>query len=410
MKILHTGDWHLGKYLEGSSRLEEQERFIGDFIDIVEENGVDMVIIAGDIYDNSTPPAAAEKLFYRAVKEISKNGDRVVLITAGNHDNPERLVAASPLAFEQGVIIVDKPKSKINLGRCGNHEIIESGEGYFEIDINGENAVIITLPYPSEKRLNEVLSIGMEDEETAKDYSDRIKLFFDERGEKFRQDTINIVASHLFVIGGEESGSERAIQLGGSFAVRASCFPENTHYVALGHLHGLQQIKSNNGVYYAGSPLQYSKSEASQSKGCYIADIIPEKKVEVNRILFKNYKPIDIWKCKGIEEAIELCEKNEDRDSWVYLEIETDRIIEQEEIKAMKKYKKDIIEIKPKLKGSIEEKEEIYSLQNKSIENLFEEFFKAKNGVEPKEKIMDIFMNIVYGEEDDINEAKEAKN
>lgn len=410
MKILHTGDWHLGKYLEGSSRLEEQEQFIEDFIGIVEENNTQMVIISGDIYDNSNPPAGAEKLFYRAAKRISNNGERIVLIIAGNHDNPDRLVASSPLAFEDGIIIVDKPKSKIEIGKCGNHGVIDSGEGYFEVEINGEKAVVITLPYPSEKRLNEVLSISMEEDEAFKGFSDRIKQFFDERKNKFREDTINIVASHLFVIGGEESGSERAIQLGGTLAVRASSFPDNAHYVALGHLHGSQQIKSSGQVFYAGSPLQYSKSEANQSKGCYIADIKVGKVSEIKKVLFKNYKPIDIWKCKNIEEAIEMCMKNTQRESWVYLEIETDRIIEQEEIKLMKTYKKDILEIKPKIKGYNEEEEEEFSLQDESIESLFLEFFKNRNGVEPQEELMDTFMEIIYGEEEQSNETKITEN
>lgn len=410
MKILHTGDWHLGKYLEGFTRLEEQEKFIKDFINIVEENEIQMVIITGDIYDNSNPPAGAEKLFYKAVKEISKNGERIVLIIAGNHDNPDRLAASSPLAFEQGVIIVDKPKTIIDTGVCGIHRVVESGEGYFEIDINGERLVIITLPFPSEKRLNEVLSEGIEEEEALQGYNDRIKLFFDERKNKFREDTVNIVVSHLFVTGGEECNSERPIQLGGTFAVNASSFPDNAHYIALGHLHGLQQINGNCRVYYSGSPIQYSKSEANQSKGCFVAELKVGEEPVVNKVLFKNYKPIDIWRCKSIEEAIETCKSHEERESWTYLEIETDRVIEQEEIKLMKSYKKDIIEIKPIINGSDDDQEDSFSLQDKSIDSLFKDFFKSRNGVEPTEELMNTFMEIIYGGEGEGNETEAAEN
>ena len=86
MRILHTGDWHLGKNLEGASRMDEQELFLKDFIDIVEDNEIDLVIIAGDVYDSSNPPARAEKMFYDTLKKLSKNGERVTLIIAGNHD------------------------------------------------------------------------------------------------------------------------------------------------------------------------------------------------------------------------------------------------------------------------------------------------------------------------------------
>ena len=91
MRILHTADWHLGKNLEGLSRMDEQERFLEDFVHIVKDNNIDLVIIAGDVYDSSNPPARAEKMFYDTLKKISANGERMTLVISGNHDNPERL-------------------------------------------------------------------------------------------------------------------------------------------------------------------------------------------------------------------------------------------------------------------------------------------------------------------------------
>src|SRR3712207_2374218 len=120
MKILHTSDWHLGKYLENASRLEEQEKFLEDFKIVLDEENIDLVIIAGDIYDNINPPAKAERLFYKTLKDITKNGQRMVLIISGNHDNPERLVAANPLAYEEGVIMLATPKSIAEIGNVDN--------------------------------------------------------------------------------------------------------------------------------------------------------------------------------------------------------------------------------------------------------------------------------------------------
>ena len=230
MRILHTSDWHLGKTLEQYSRLEEQEEFLQEFIEIVENNNIDLVIIAGDIYDNGNPPAKAEAMFYSTLKNITKSGKTAVLVVAGNHDNPERLVAASPLSYKHGVILLGEPKSIARVGSFGevnsenkcDFKIIESGEGYLELSIRGEKAVIITLPYPSEKRLNEVLSIGLSDEDRQKSYSDRIGQLFEKLSTKYREDTVNLAVSHLYVMGGEESGSERSIQLGGSLSVSPS--------------------------------------------------------------------------------------------------------------------------------------------------------------------------------------------
>ena len=171
------------------------------------------MLIAGDIYDNGNPPAKAEKMFYSTLKNITSSGKTAVLVVAGNHDNPERLVAASPLAYEHGVILLGEPKSIARQGVFGefntdhNHdfEILESGEGYLELSIRGEKAVVITLPYPSEKRLNEVLSTELDDKERQKSYSDRIGELFENLALKYRDDTINLVISHLYVMGGEES-------------------------------------------------------------------------------------------------------------------------------------------------------------------------------------------------------------
>ena len=168
MKFIHTSDWHLGKSLEGHSRLEEQEQFCSDFIDLVRSNDLDMVIIAGDIYDTSNPPAQAEKLFYRTVSELAENGKRCVVIIAGNHDNPERLAAASPLAHEQGIIILGMPDSFIDIHKYDGFDIVHSESGCVELRIKDESVVLATLPYPSEKRLNEVLSNSSEDNDRQK--------------------------------------------------------------------------------------------------------------------------------------------------------------------------------------------------------------------------------------------------
>ena len=158
MRFIHTSDWHLGKNLEGHSRLEEQEMFCDDFVKIVNDNDIDMIVIAGDIYDTANPPAEAEKLFYNTVSRLANNGERCVVMISGNHDSPERLEAAiTPLAYEQGIIVLGYPLSNTENGKYEGFEIVEAKEGCLKLIINGEKATIITLPYPSEKRLNEAI-------------------------------------------------------------------------------------------------------------------------------------------------------------------------------------------------------------------------------------------------------------
>ena len=403
MKFIHTSDWHIGKNLEGHSRLEEQEKFCDDFVKIVEENNIDMVIIAGDVYDTSNPPAGAETLFYKTICRLADDGNRCVLVIAGNHDNPERLSAVSPLAKEQGIIILGYPLSSTTESKYKGFEITEAGRGYLKLKIGGEKATIITLPYPSEKRLNDAIRNVDDENELQKNYSNKVGDIFRKLEENFEEDSINIAVSHLFVSGGDPSDSERQIQLGGSLVVDKHDLPQKAQYTALGHLHKPQKASERLNVYYSGSPLQYSVKERIYAKGANIVEIHANETPVVEQVYFNNYKPIEVFKCDGIEEALKVCEENKDRDIWSYFEIKTDEVISQENIKKMKEYLKDIIEIKPIITAHYEE--ENIDLKEKSMAQLFNDFYKFKEKCEPRGELMDLFLNIVSeeGEENETN-------
>ncbi len=405
MKILHTSDWHLGKYLENQSRLEEQEKFIEELIEIAEEKQVDMVIIAGDIYDTSNPPARAEKLLYRALKALGKNGERIVLTVAGNHDNPDRLIASTPLAKDHGIILLGTPKDVIEKGPIGKHLILESSEGYIYMEINNEKVVVLTLPYPSEQRLNEVLGDVRDEADLQRSYSEKVGEIFSNLSDKFSDDTINICVSHLFVMGGETSDSERTLQVGGGMTVHANMLPQKAQYIALGHLHKPQSVKDTNiKAYYSGSPIQYSRSEIGYSKCVYMVDVEVGKEAKVEEVFLKNRKPIEVWKCDGIGHAIDMCRENRDREVWAYLEVKTDRVLNQSEIKEIKKLKPDILSIVPIIEESEINNESREDFKEKNIVELFKEFYFRERKVEPTEEFMKLFEEIV-GEEGDENEA-----
>jgi len=408
MRILHTSDWHLGKNLEGYSRMDEQEAFLRDFIKIVNEQKVDMVIIAGDVYDSPNPPARAEKMFYDTLKKLSAQGERLTLVIAGNHDNPERLVAAGPLARDHGIIMVGTPKTVVPTGEYGKHQVISSGEGFIEVAVNGENAVILTLPYPSEKRLNEVLYEEMEEEEERlKAYGEKIKFLLENLSGHFREDSINLIVSHLFAAGSEESGSERSIQLGGSFIVDGSSFPEKAQYIALGHIHKPQVVPgTEKRARYSGSPLHYSKKEINFGKKCFVVELHPQQEALIEEVPFKVYKPIEIWKCENIQAALERCEENKDREYWVYLEIHTDRYIREDEIKLMKNLKKDILEIMPLIAEGEREESALNSFADRKFEDIFKEFYAKERGMEPDSELIDLLLAIIQEEEEE--EAHEA--
>ncbi|MBI9015155.1 MAG: exonuclease subunit SbcD [Clostridiales bacterium] len=397
MRLLHTGDWHLGKQLEGVSRIEEQEKFLEDFKLIIEEEAIDVVMIAGDVYDTFNPSSKAETLFYQTLKDISNNGKRLIVVIPGNHDNPNRLVAASPLAREHGIIMVDSLNRVLETGTYGQHQLIQSGPGFIEVEINGEKAVILTVPYPSEKRLEEAyLEVGLEEVEQLEKYNDKIRQLFETLKVHFREDTINVVMSHLFAMGAEETGSERSIQLGGSYIIDSSCFPKEADYIALGHIHKPMVLpNTNKRIRYSGSPLQYNKKERHFQKGCYIIDA-KVGNIEITFTPFKVYKPIEVWQTDSIEHAIELCEVHQNEESYVYLEIQTDRYIQEYEIKSMKRLKRDILEITPII--DLKDQEIFQSnITEEPIESIFKKYYLRERQTEPTEEITSLLLEILGG-------------
>lgn len=411
MKLLHTSDWHLGKCLEGQSRLPEQEQFLTDFIEIVEENEIDVVLIAGDIYDSGNPPARAEKLFYDTLKKISKNGERLIVVIAGNHDSPERLTAAGPLAREHGIIMAGTPKTIVPEGEYGQHKVLRSGEGFIEVEVNGERAVILLVAFPSERRLNEFLYDTMsEEEEKQQSYNERIRELFRQLEIEFREDTINLVMAHIFVSGVEEGGSERSLTLGGSYLADSSCFPEQAQYVALGHIHRMQTVPgTKKKARYSGSPIHYSRKEAPYEKKLFLVDVSVGSEAKISEIPVPAYKPIEVWKCENYSAALKKCEENQERDCWVYLEIHTESFITEEQIKELKQYKKDILEITPILPEQEQRERDYDEEREKTFHELFFDFYKRERGVEPDEELVKLLHSIVEEEEED-DASNTAKN
>ncbi len=378
MKILHTSDWHLGKCLELHSRLPEQRAFVDELVNIADENAVDVIIVAGDIFDTANPPAEAQALFYDAIIRLCDNGRRLVLVIAGNHDSPERLTSAWPLAIHFSIVILGTPLSTVPVMEYKDFSVLESSEGFLKVRFKHETLAIITLPYPSEKRINEI--IDNRDEA----YSEKISQIFSRLSDRFSEDSINLVIGHFYLIGGEISRSERDITLGGACAVESRILPANAHYIALGHLHRPQKIGN---AYYSGSPIQYDKSEAFLSKSVNLVEINGQE-TQVEKIPLRNYKPIDVWKAENISEAIEMCRERQNQECWVFLEIETDRVLLQSEIKEIRSLKSDIIEIRPIIKGVEEDVETEYENEF-DIYREFEEFyFKSQSHMPSSDLVM----------------------
>ena len=396
MKLIHTADWHLGKNIEGYTRLEEQRQFLKDFIKICEDEQADMIIIAGDIYDNYNPSAMAEQLFYDTLKQLSRNGSCMTVVISGNHDNPDRLTASGPLARDHGIVMAGTPNSIITPGIYGQHEITESAPGYFHAIINSEEVDMLLVPFPSEKRLNEVYLNETDDEtQKAASYGEKMSALFSSLKEHFHKDSIHLIASHLFVMDSIEDGSERSIQLGGSYMVGGDIFPETADYIALGHVHKPQKVPGCPNARYSGSPLPFNIKETSFYKQVISVELRAGSPCVIHELPLPVYKPIEIWHCENIEEAIEKCEENKERDCWVYLEIKTDHYIHEENIKKMKTLKTDILSITPVLPENDSDDFSASDIREQPFDELVKNFYRKRFQVDIGEETLALLMQIM---------------
>lgn len=329
MRILHTADWHLGRKLEGRSRHDEQVAAMEEICSIADEEGVDAVLIAGDVFDTYNPPAESEALFYSTMTRLAAGGRRAVVVIAGNHDSPDRLIASDPYARALGITTLGYPKDVPALydGGPDRTACVEAAPSFVRLRLprTGRLLNVLALPYPSEARLRELLTADINDDRQANaNYNERVRGFLEEQARAFRSGEANIIASHLFVRGGSKSESERDVSVGGAYAVEPDSFPTQAGYVALGHLHRVQEMaaREDAAIRYAGSILQYSFSEAGQDKSVTIIEFDGDR-ATYRAVPLSSGRRLHRWEIASIDELeSRLASARADDWHWITLHLD----------------------------------------------------------------------------------------
>ncbi|MEK4039230.1 exonuclease SbcCD subunit D [Paenibacillus sp. FSL L8-0493] len=392
MRILHTGDWHLGRTLEGRSRQKEQEQFIDELVEIADFHKVDLIMMAGDVYDSVNPPAASEQLFYEAAARLSSGG-RPLVVIAGNHDQPERVSSVSPLVLRQGITLVGLPTSEpvtVHAARTG------------------EIAKIAALPYPSEARLGELLAGDSGEEELRLAYSARVGKLMQLLGREFTPQTVNLAMSHIYVLGGVESDSERPIQVGGAYTVDPSALSCGAQYTALGHLHRAQRVKGEGMIRYSGSPLAYSFSEAGQAKSVTLIDVAPGGEPTFEEIYLRCGRPLVRWSSTGgLQEVYNWLDEGRDASAFIDLEIRLSEAMSMNDIQRLRKSREGIIHIRP-IYPQMELELEQISRSRMPVQELFRKFYQRQTGgAEPEDRLIELFLQLTEEERQQPEEGEE---
>lgn len=399
MKILHTADWHLGKKLDRFSRLEEQTNVLEEIIQIADKQNVDLVLIAGDLFDSFNPSIEATELFYKTIKRLTNNGKRPVIAIAGNHDAPDRIDAPDPLARECGIILIGYPNAKIQKLDLEHFQISKTDKGFIELIINGIDfpVRILHTPYANEVRLKEYFG---ENEDIKLNISLKNKWsaladeYCDEKG-------VNLLITHLYMNSQnadflEEPDGERPLKIGNADLVFFNCIPPQIQYTALGHLHSFNNIGTiEKPAIYSSSILCYSFAEAGQTKYVSIVEVVPNKAVEYTKIPLTKGKILERRTFDNVSDAVDWLTKNPD--ALVELTMESETFLTTAERKMIFQAHNGIVTLIPKVKYTENDNVMINknNLDNKDIEALFVDYFKLKNNNQvPNKEIIDLFREI----------------
>lgn len=413
VRILHTADWHLGRRLEGRSRHDEQVAVLKEIRQIADDEKVDAVLVAGDIFDAFVPPAESEALFYSTMTHLSDGGRRAVVVIAGNHDSPDRLIASDPYARVLGITTLGYPKDTPKLYDGGSERAACIASAPSTVTLRLPRArlplTILALPYPSESRLREVVSERLDDDVTvARDYNARVAEFMREAARGFHPEGVAIVASHLYVTGGEECESERQIQVGGAYSIAASSFPAAAKYVALGHLHRPQEQRGcvDQAVRYSGSILQYSFSEEQQNKSVTIVDV-DESGATHREVMLATGRRLHRWHDVASLAELEHRLASSDALGWYSIVVGLDEIMQPEYLANLRERHPGIISCIPRYNvdgSSIDDAQRIADLP---LEEQFRRFVEARYGQPCSEPVMRLFLELTGTQNDGDADASE---
>lgn len=370
MKIMHLSDLHIGKKVNEYSMLQDQIYILKEILQIIDDEKVETVIIAGDVYDRSLPPNEALELFDEFLYQLSSRNVNVFVIS-GNHDSPERISYGGRMMTENKIFL--SPVYD------GNVKPITLNDDYGEV-----NFYLLPFVRPADIR-------RYFPDENIENYTDAVKVAIDNMNVDFSER--NILVTHQFVTGAELSESEDII-VGGTDNVSGEVF-DGFDYVALGHIHREQTVGKDN-IRYCGTPLKYSFSEAKNIKSVTILDFNDKGNIEYSKIPLTPFR--DMREIRGTYYELTLKSSYESTNTEDYLHI---TLTDEEDIPdAIGKLrfiypnimKLDYDNLRTRGSGTVDA---IENIESKSPFELFADLFKQQNNQDMSEEQEEIMRNLI---------------
>ncbi len=372
MKFFHTADWHLGKLVQGVYMTEDQRFILDQFVEAIEKQQPDCVIIAGDLYDRAVPPTEAVNLLDETLAKIVLELKTPVFAVAGNHDSPGRLNFGSRVFRKNGIHIAG------HVTKDPTPAVIEDEFGEVHIHL---------LPYADPSQVRYTL-----ENQEIRSHNDAAKALTEKIAQSLDPNARHIAVGHAFVTPhGEQqentSDSERPLSIGGAEHVEARHF-EAFHYTALGHLHQAHYVL-NETIRYAGSPLKYSISEERHQKGFLIVDIDGEGKTTVEKQLLTPKRDM-----RTVEAFMEDLLRHEMNEDYVFVKLldETPILYPMEKIRSVYP---NAMHVERKLVRGVGGESQSSSRREMDPLKLFHAFYEEVKGEAANEQTETIFKEVL---------------
>lgn len=321
MKILHTSDWHLGSVLHGRKRYEEYAMFLNWLIDYIRDEQIDIVLIAGDIFDNSAPSNRAQEMYYNFLNQVATIPGLQVVVIGGNHDSPTLLNAPKPLLRQLRIHVIGAITSDVTEEVL----LLHSRDG-------SQSLIVCAVPYLRDRDIR-IAEPGESIEDKIKKIQEGIRDHYQEVWEaaktlrKESGSPLSVIAlGHLFLSGCAKNGDDRVrdLYIGNLGEIEPDAILCGFDYLALGHLHRHEIVGGNPWSRYCGSPLPMGFGEAGQDKKIVVIDFQEDGERSVKEIRIPCFRTLariqgDI---STVEAAIqELAIKGEN--VWIEVMIES---------------------------------------------------------------------------------------
>lgn len=376
MRCLHTSDWHVGRTIQGRSRVNEFEAVLDEVVRIATDERVDAVLISGDIFDHRVAHFEAERLVFETLAQLASERIPVIAIP-GNHDPADRWDAFRPLLEPLGVRVVPfvRPPGE------GSVVDIPSRDGT-------ERAVVACVPFVPERKLGSAAALFAGSEHWSMAYAQGMGDLFDAMSRAFRADAVNVLMAHCFATEVQLGGGENELTVTMDYAVPPARFPGTATYIALGHVHKPQAIAgSPSPARYAGSLLQLDFGEREQRKSVTVIEASAGKPARILEVpLTAGRQLIDIAGTLN-ELGAQAAELG---DAWLRVTVRTDGPVPGI-ADAVREILPNAVVVRPPEYPRLEEDERREAVMGLAPRDQFLRYYRAKHAAEPPAAILTAF-------------------